>query len=118
MVNAGHNFPYLVRNDAKLLEDLGHNYPLGSRAKLIPTVLEMPLNPGDSLLFYTDGLIETDAGADQIGYETLAAILPSLVKDDLPQSCTDIYAWNRKLASKTQQEDDITILLLRHQTNT
>ncbi|MFZ2957901.1 MAG: SpoIIE family protein phosphatase [Candidatus Ozemobacteraceae bacterium] len=115
MVNAGHNFPYIVRKEAKLLEDMGNNYPLGSRARMTPIVLELPLNPGDSLLFYTDGLIETDAGTDLIGYDALAEVLPSMIKDDLPQSCTDIYAWNRRLAVKPQQEDDITILLVRHQ---
>jgi len=114
MVNAGHNFPYLVRGKAKLLEDLGHSYPIGSRARLNPLLVEIPLTSGDSMLFYTDGLIEADAGADLIGYDTLAEVLPGLITDDLPQSCTAIYAWNRRLAVKAQQEDDITVLLLRY----
>ncbi|HOT27290.1 MAG TPA: SpoIIE family protein phosphatase [Candidatus Ozemobacteraceae bacterium] len=115
LINAGHNFPYVIRNHAKLLEHIGNSYPLGSRAKLSPTVVEIPINPGDTLLFYTDGLIETDTGSDQLGYEKVATALPGLVVEDLEQSCTAIYAWNRRQAVRPQQDDDITLLLIKRE---
>jgi len=117
MVNAGHNFPYLVRGSAHLLEDLGNSYPIGSRASLKPKVVELPMEAGDTLLFYTDGLIETDTGATQIGYEGVAEALPRYLDADLPASCERIWAWNRELAQGKRQEDDITLLMLHRERN-
>ncbi len=115
MVNAGHNFPYLVHGSAKLLEDLGNSYPIGSRSTLKPKVVEMPIEPGDTLVFYTDGLIETEADSRQIGYEGVAAVLPTCIDANVPASCERIWTWNRNQARGQRQEDDITVLLLQRQ---
>ncbi|HEY9071954.1 MAG TPA: SpoIIE family protein phosphatase, partial [Candidatus Ozemobacteraceae bacterium] len=60
VLNGGHNFPLLFRTAtgrAEEVELVGH--PLGVRRKVRAERGELDLRPGDALILYTDGVIES-----------------------------------------------------------
>lgn len=75
VLNGGHNFPLLFRAATGRAEEVvlvGH--PLGVRRKVRAERGELDLKPGDALILYTDGVIESRNGADAVvGYERAAA---------------------------------------------
>ncbi len=75
-VNAGHNPPLLVRADGRLqrLEDGG--LVLGMFENVVYADGAVRMEPGDTLLIYSDGVTETwDPEGDEFGEEKLAALL-------------------------------------------
>jgi phosphoserine phosphatase RsbU/P len=73
--NAGHNPPLLVRPDRTmaLLGDGG--MVLGIFPENVYEQSELPIGPGDRLIFYTDGITEARSGdGEEYGEDRLAAI--------------------------------------------
>jgi len=117
-VNAGHNPPFLQRND--------HQHPekLNGDAGVILGILEdaiyqehtTTLNPGDVLLMYTDGVIEArNPAGQQFGEERLQELLQkyqSLPSDKLWQR---IHQAIHRHINGAEQHDDITLLVLKIQ---
>jgi sigma-B regulation protein RsbU (phosphoserine phosphatase) len=77
-VSAGHPFPMLLRAGGEILE-LGKGcLPLGIRFELDLEALETQIDPGDTLLFYTDGVVETlGPSGETFGFKRLSAALAS-----------------------------------------
>jgi sigma-B regulation protein RsbU (phosphoserine phosphatase) len=74
---AGHPFPLLRRANGPV-EELGcGGFPLGLRDPLLVTPRTATLEPGDLLLFYTDGLVEAvdPQMREAFGFERLTALL-------------------------------------------
>lgn len=77
-VCAGHPYPLLRRADGRLEEVGAGALPLGSRAEVAPALGRARVEPGDLLVLYTDGLVET-LGRDgsSFGHDRLrAAVAP------------------------------------------
>ena len=73
-VCAGHPFPLLRRADGRLEEIGAGALPLGSRAEVAPALGQARLEPGELLVLYTDGLVETLGGdGAAFGHERLRA---------------------------------------------
>ncbi len=71
---AGHPYPILRRADGGLEEVGAGALPLGARAEVEPALGGVALEPGDLLVLYTDGLVETlGGGGDAFGHERLRA---------------------------------------------
>jgi sigma-B regulation protein RsbU (phosphoserine phosphatase) len=71
-VCAGHPFPFLRRADGAITELGTGALPIGIRMELDLELHDAIIAPGDSLLLYTDGVVETlDAGGDSFGFERL-----------------------------------------------
>ncbi len=118
-VNAGHNPPLLCRagehGDAKALEELR---PTGMALGIVEEfpfeqrVLE--LQPGDSILLYTDGVPDaSNEGQEQFGMERLRRVL--LERRTLPVAAM-VAALERAIAGLTggaTQFDDIAILAVK-----
>jgi anti-sigma regulatory factor (Ser/Thr protein kinase) len=109
-VNAGHPPPLVFgpSGDAEFLESEG-GVPLGAvtRARYVESVAS--LQPGSTLVLYTDGLIEDrdtllDDGMERLRESALEA------RDGLEEMCDHIL--ERSLASRSG-EDDVAILALR-----
>jgi sigma-B regulation protein RsbU (phosphoserine phosphatase) len=75
-VGAGHPFPLLRRADGEILE-LGKGcLPLGIRFELDLEAHEAQIDPGDTLLLYTDGVVETlGPSGETFGFKRLSAAL-------------------------------------------
>ena len=69
---AGHPYPFLRSADGGITELGTGALPLGIRMDLELLLHEAIINSGDSLLLYTDGVVETlDAAGESFGFERL-----------------------------------------------
>jgi len=75
-VCAGHPYPLLRRANGEVLELGEGSLPLGIRFELDFEALEERIEPGDTLLLYTDGLVETvGPSGESFGFERLSSAL-------------------------------------------
>jgi sigma-B regulation protein RsbU (phosphoserine phosphatase) len=112
--NAGLPPPALLRRGAVIWLP-GGGIPLGSLPDVSYECHEAPLEPGDLLLFYTDGLIEaTSPLGDLFGRERVGAALGRV-----PAGCTAAVALDQlraevaRFTGDTEPYDDITAVALR-----
>jgi sigma-B regulation protein RsbU (phosphoserine phosphatase) len=74
-VNAGHNPPLLVRASGAVERLSDGGTVLGVFADAVYKQAQVPLNPGDRLLFYTDGITEArNPAGEEFGEERLAHV--------------------------------------------
>jgi len=77
-VCAGHPFPLLRRANGEILELGDGCLPLGIRLGLELEAQEVQIEPGDCLVLYTDGVVETlSPSGESFGFERLPAALAS-----------------------------------------
>jgi sigma-B regulation protein RsbU (phosphoserine phosphatase) len=115
LANAGGPYPLLVRNgrvQAILLEGV----PLG----LIPDTqydeTTIDLEPGDVLVFASDGILESENPArEEFGPERLAALLASISPRDSAREITDqiLAATDGHSGAGVAPHDDRTLVVLR-----
>jgi serine phosphatase RsbU (regulator of sigma subunit) len=75
-VVAGHPYPMLRRADGTIVELGEGGLPLGIREELVSPTGTITIEPGEQLLLYTDGIVETlDASGADYGYGRLRRIL-------------------------------------------
>jgi len=110
-VNAGHTFPLLITDTVCELEVSG--LPLGVDSESEYTELSAVIAPGESLLLYTDGLIEAErADGAILGFERLVDLImsqpqrkPRALAATLIQ---EVRSWTNGILS-----DDVTLVILR-----
>jgi serine phosphatase RsbU (regulator of sigma subunit)/anti-sigma regulatory factor (Ser/Thr protein kinase) len=112
--NAGHNLP-CVRTDAGILEPRATGMPLGLMPGLAYDEHEVTLSPGDSLVLYSDGIVEAhgpEPQHDLFGFPRLRSTVAAA-----PAGADLIATLETELAAFTgprwEQEDDITIVVVR-----
>ncbi len=112
--NAGHEWPYR-RNSAGVDELKATGMPLGMMPGTRYDEQEVRLAPGESLLFYSDGLVEAhNAQRDMFGMPRLAAVVGShpggsALIDFL------LNELKRFTAEGWEQEDDVTLVTLQRE---
>lgn len=108
--SAGHPWPLLRRAAANTIEALKQGgLVLGPFRKTAYTNTRIDLHPGDTLLLYTDGIVEAANAADEFyGDHSLQAFLSSRRNLD-PERFTDELLQDVRAWSKTQN-DDITLV--------
>jgi serine phosphatase RsbU (regulator of sigma subunit)/predicted ester cyclase len=111
--NAGHDLPYLWHGgDAEELRARG--MPLGLMPGMEYEEKEIVLQEGDSTLLYTDGLVEAhDPQREMFGFPRLQALVAEhgeqqALGDFLME---ELYSF---VGESWEQEDDITLVTLRH----
>ncbi len=116
MVNAGHNWPIILRKNGQVEEIKLLGLPLGVREPKNPRPqVTMTLNPGDTLFCYTDALIECLSPDKEVfGHNQLYQEL-ALLSDKSSQELVDhLYAgWLRFIAGGIR-EDDLTMLVVKN----
>jgi serine phosphatase RsbU (regulator of sigma subunit) len=108
--NAGHNLPYLHRNgEAEELRATG--MPLGLMPGMSYEQKETVLEPRDSALLYTDGLVEAhDPKGELFGFPRLRALVAEHAEEERSLEdllLEELYAF---VGEGWEQEDDITLL--------
>ena len=90
-VSCGHTSPYLVR-DVELHALVGRGNLLGVGVPTSPKVLQRPFEPGDLVVWYTDGVIEAqDPAGKPFGDRRLQHLLKKLDRNRLfPQAVHDV----------------------------
>ena len=77
----------------------------------------MPIAPGDLFLLYTDGLTEAmNPAGDFFGEDRLSALVQLHGTTTFPQLRDEILGAISTFVGPAEQQDDMTMLLLRVQT--
>lgn len=114
--NAGHNLPIkLIPNGVQELRATG--MPLGLMPGMIYEEHEAQLAPGESLVLYSDGLVEAhNTSGDMFGFPRLRELLS---RESIQKACSGseiIQMLTGQLSEFTgdgwEQEDDVTIVTL------
>ncbi len=115
MANAGHNRPVLLRADAPAswaVKDLGT--ALGFEGGLSFERTDLTLNPGDTLVLYTDGVNEAfNADEECYSNERLLAGLAEFGARPASKVAHGLLRQVRGFVGGAPQSDDIAILVLR-----
>ena len=111
LANAGHNYPVVIDGCIHELELNG--LPLGVDGDSSYREMTTTLRPGDTVLLYTDGVIEALNGANEYyGYERLARLLGSL-PNAKPRALMQALLHDLRGWSKTAPADDVTVVVIR-----
>lgn len=111
--NAGLPDPYLIRREQppKPLSVSGPRLPLGVKSNVRYESMGIALEPGDRLLFLSDGLPEAATERDEpIGYEMLANLVAK--SNGASGSWLDELLSSVRQASREAIEDDMTVLVI------
>jgi anti-sigma regulatory factor (Ser/Thr protein kinase) len=109
--SAGHPPPLLVASDgtSRWLRD-GSTPPLYGSASYRPAEATAVLEPGESLLLYTDGLVERRGEHIEIGLARLEAAARSLRDLPVHEICADLAT---ELRADGEPADDVVVLVVR-----
>jgi serine phosphatase RsbU (regulator of sigma subunit) len=113
--NAGHDLPYLRRRGGDAEELRARGMPLGLMSGMSYEEGEASLREEDSVLFYSDGLVEAhDPKGEMFGFPRLRALVAEHGEEE-ERSLGDflleeLYSF---VGEGWEQEDDITLLTLR-----
>jgi len=113
-INAGHNPPLLL-HDQGSLERLGAGGPpIGLLPDIHYAEQGVALQPGDRLLFYTDGLTDRpNRAGENYGDERLAAVLRACAHASPAHMTELILQDNDEFARATPPDDDISMLIVK-----
>jgi serine phosphatase RsbU (regulator of sigma subunit) len=110
--NAGHNLPWCCRDDAAS-ELTARGMPLGLMPGMIYEEKETVLEPGEEVLFYTDGLVEAhNLQGEMFGTPRLRGLLSERSADGRGLSAALMEELERFTGEGWEQEDDIALLTL------
>lgn len=113
-VNAGHNAPILHRaNDSLEQLDTG-GLPLGIEPSVVYEQATLDLNAGDSLIFFTDGVVEAfNSAGEEFGNERWLSAIRNLPNISAQQTLQFLMKRVDDFVGTTRQSDDITCLVFR-----
>jgi HAMP domain-containing protein len=114
--NAGHNLPYLVR-DGAIQELRAVGMPLGLMPEQEYEEQEVVVSAGDSILFYSDGLVEahnSEGEMFRLQRRAPPAVDPGTMQiiDEVIEKLVPGFACLHRPRAR-EQEDDITLVSLR-----
>jgi serine phosphatase RsbU (regulator of sigma subunit) len=111
--NAGHNLPYLRHGDS-VVELRATGMPLGLMTGTNYEEKEARLQPGDSVLFYSDGLIEAhNPRREMFGFSRLRELLAENTVGGAALIGFLLAKLARFTGDNKEQEDDITLVTLQ-----
>jgi serine phosphatase RsbU (regulator of sigma subunit)/predicted ester cyclase len=111
--NAGHDLPYWRRNVGGAEELRARGMPLGLMPGMGYEEDEIVLKGGESVLFYSDGLVEAhDPEGEMFGFPRLRALIAEHGEEQALGDflMEELYSF---VGEGWEQEDDITLLTLR-----
>ncbi|HEX2121165.1 MAG TPA: SpoIIE family protein phosphatase [Thermoanaerobaculia bacterium] len=110
--NAGHVAPLVVSRDG-VAQLTTTDMVVGLFAQARYRNQNVALEPGDSLVLFTDGVTEAEnCDEEQLGVETVAQILAALHGAPAPRLLEAIESHVRRFAGDTPAGDDVTMLAL------
>ncbi len=119
-INAGHNYPLVIRcaGGCDELEKGGvmlGMFPNDVLSEIVEYEQETTqLHSGDVVLFYTDGVTETvNPDGELYGEERLEAVATRVKGENVDQICQAIYDDVIEFQGEAQQFDDLTLMVLK-----
>jgi sigma-B regulation protein RsbU (phosphoserine phosphatase) len=116
--NGGQLDPYLVpvkqRDPIRLIESPGSHFPLGILPTEVYDEYSLSLEPGDMVVFFTDGLIERMNPERRLfGFERMARTLEILRGEPVDVTVDALLSATDRFAEGENAQDDVTILVIQ-----
>ena len=113
-VNAGHNAPILRRANGTLETLEAGGLPLGIQSAAKYETASLELKPGDTLIFFTDGVVEAfNESGEEFGNARWLSAIRDLPDWDAQQTLQFLIKRVDEFVGATRQSDDITCLVFR-----
>ena len=113
-VNAGHNSPVIRRANSSTERLESAALPLGITPEATFPSAEVTLQPGDTLVLFTDGVVEAfNAAGEEFSDNRWVNIIRSLPNLNAQQTLQFLMKSVEDFVGTTRQSDDITCLVLR-----
>jgi serine phosphatase RsbU (regulator of sigma subunit)/pSer/pThr/pTyr-binding forkhead associated (FHA) protein len=113
-INAGHNPPLVCRADGSIEQLSSGGLPLGIMPMAEYDVAELTLNPGDTLVIYSDGVSEANNLAEEeFGLDRLADVLRSNIKANASTLRDKIESALSEFTGTAPANDDITLVIAK-----
>jgi serine phosphatase RsbU (regulator of sigma subunit) len=112
--NAGHLYPYLLREGQPPRGIEVPSLPLGVRSTISTHTAELDLHEGDAIVYLSDGIVEAqDMNGEPFGFEQLEGLLaqshdrsPSTIRDHILEAVA-------RHCGTRPADDDRTVMILR-----
>jgi len=116
--NAGHNFPYLIR-DEQLFEVRGtHGIALGVIENQVYKTGKLSMNIGDAVILYTDGITDAENQTGEFFNKNRLEDVLMLSKNLPVIGITKaVHQQLKKFTDGQTQSDDFTVLAVRYKDN-
>jgi sigma-B regulation protein RsbU (phosphoserine phosphatase) len=99
--------------EAALIETEGDTFPLGIIEEAEYQETRVRLEPGDKVVFYTDGIVEAMNAKEEIfGFERLLEVIQGSGSGDAEALLKEIVDRVNEFAGGAAQHDDLTIIVL------
>ena len=118
--NAGHNRPLWVQPSTGQVHELAaHGIALGVLKAIKLEECEIGVAPGDTVVFYTDGVTEARNGKGELFWEErLRATLEAHAEDSAQKIQNAILAAVEEFTDGTPLADDLTLFVIKREENT
>lgn len=112
--NGGHNPPLLLRRNGATKALTGNGIALGVLPEVEIECHQIRFQPGDTLIFYTDGVTEAiNEDLDEFGVERLLISVNGRRRQSAADVVRTITQAVQRHAGDTQQFDDITLVVMK-----
>lgn len=112
--NAGHLYPYLLREGEPPRAIEAPSFPLGIKEGVRPRTIELPLQELDTLVYLSDGIVEAaNENDDPFGFDNLERLLVHLAGASPDQVRNTILDAVAEHAGTRVADDDRTIMVLK-----
>jgi sigma-B regulation protein RsbU (phosphoserine phosphatase) len=99
--------------ETRLVETVGDNFPLGILDEADYQETRIQLEPGDRIIFSTDGIVEAMNGKKEIlGFERLLEMIKETKSGDADSLMKEILERVDKFAEGAPQSDDLTLIVI------
>ncbi len=113
---AGQPLPILVRDGEarEIPKNRGDRFPLGILPGVRYAEEDLKLQPGDAVVFYTDGVVEAvNAQKEEFGFDRLRQFLARHAHLTAEELIEALVKEVRTFANRVDQNDDITVVVLQ-----
>src|SRR6266478_4881092 len=114
-INAGHPSPILIRQNAVEEAFTEGSYPVGLVPDAVYTAACLKLQPGDTLVLFSDGVTEAmDPDEQLFGVPRLREVLERNISTELEQIQKTVLESVENFTRGAHQADDVTLLIVRY----
>jgi sigma-B regulation protein RsbU (phosphoserine phosphatase) len=118
-INAGHPSPFLIRNGVAEEAFTEGSFPVGLVPEAEYTAACLKLEPGDTLVLFSDGVTEAmDPNDELYGVPRLKQVLTGLAECPLEEIQKCVLESVENFARGAHQADDLTLLVVRYRATT
>ena len=113
-INAGHNPPLIGRTDGSIVQLSSGGFPLGIMPAAEFELGETYLNPGESLVIYSDGVSEANNIRDEeFGMERLSAVVQNNLRSSAAGMRDKVESALSAFTQTAPANDDITLVIVK-----